>query len=131
MNVLLVTLALLVSDTLSPGDHTRTIDVDGRNRSYLLHIPKNYDPETPTPVVLVFHGAGTNARMMVPFCAMNEKSDEAGFIVVYPNGTGAAGIFLTWNAGGLHGKMAEGKADDVKFVGSLLDDLATVVNINP
>ena len=27
--------------------------------------------------------------------------------------------------------MAEGKADDVKFVGSLLDDLATVVNVDP
>ena len=31
---------------------------------------------------------------MVPFCAMNEKSDEAGFIAVYPNGTGAAGYIL-------------------------------------
>ena len=27
--------------------------------------------------------------------------------------------------------MAEGKADDVKFVGSLLDDLATVANVDP
>jgi polyhydroxybutyrate depolymerase len=62
---------------------------------------------------------------------MNEKSDEAGFIAVYPNGTGAADIFLTWNAGGLQGKMAEGKADDVKFIGSLLDDLATVVDVDP
>jgi polyhydroxybutyrate depolymerase len=69
--------------------------------------------------------------MMVPFCQMSKKSEDAGFIAVYPNGTGPVGIFLTWNAGGLHGRMAEGKANDVKFVGSLLDDLATVVNIDP
>jgi polyhydroxybutyrate depolymerase len=62
---------------------------------------------------------------------MSEKSDGAGFITVYPNGTGVAGIFLTWNAGGLHEKMAEGRADDVEFVGSLLDDLPTVVNVDP
>jgi polyhydroxybutyrate depolymerase len=119
------------AEATAPGDHTRTVQVGELERSYLVHIPEKYDPKTPTPVVLVFHGAGTNAQIMVPFCRMNEKSDEAGFIAVYPNGTGAAGIFLTWNAGGLHGKMAEGKADDVKFVGSLLDDLATVVNIDP
>jgi polyhydroxybutyrate depolymerase len=127
----LIAVPAFATDTLGPGDHTRTIEVDGRNRSYIVHVPEKYDPTTPTPVVLVFHGAGTNARMMVSFCAMSKKSDEAGFITVYPNGTGAAGIFLTWNAGGLHGKMAEGKADDVKFVGSLLDDLATVANVDP
>jgi polyhydroxybutyrate depolymerase len=107
----LVVAPAMADEPLGPGDHTRTVQVGDLERSYLVHIPAKYDPETPTPVVLVFHGAGTNARMMVPFCAMNEKSDEAGFIAVYPNGTGAAGIFLTWNAGGLHGKMAEGKAN--------------------
>jgi polyhydroxybutyrate depolymerase len=130
MHVLLITLALLAADPISPGDHMRTIEVDGRSRSYLVHVPESYKT-TPTPIVLVFHGAGTNAQIMVPFCEMNKKSDEAGFIAVYPNGTGAAGISLTWNAGGLHGRMAEGKADDVKFVGSLLDDLATVVSVDP
>jgi polyhydroxybutyrate depolymerase len=118
-------------EPLGPGDHTRTVQLSELERSYLVHVPKKYKSETRTPVVLVFHGAGTNARMMVPFCQMNKKSDEAGFITVYPHGTGAAGIFLTWNAGGVHGRMAEGKADDVKFVGSLLEDLGTVVNVDP
>ena len=90
----LIAAPALAAEPLGPGDHTRTVQVGDLERSYLVHIPKNYDPETPTPVVLIFHGAGTNARMMVPFCAMNKKSDEAGFIAVYPNGTGAAGIFL-------------------------------------
>jgi len=131
MNALLLVLALGAADLLGPGDHTRTLEVDGRERSYLIHVPEKYDPRQPTPVVLVFHGAGTNARMMVRFCGLSEKADEAGFIAVYPNGTGAAGIFLTWNAGGLHPNLAEGKPDDVKFVDALLDDLLGVVNVDP
>ena len=42
---------------LSPGTHRRTIDVGGRERSYLLHVPPSYDPGRPLPLVLAFHGA--------------------------------------------------------------------------
>lgn len=38
--------------------------------------------------------------------------------------------FRTWNAGGFQGKMAEGKGDDVAFIGKLLDDLGTVVKVD-
>lgn len=130
MNPILVCLCVLAADPLGPGDHERSITVENRPRSYRIHIPKSYHPDKATPVVLVFHGAGMNASLMVPFSGMNNKSNEAGFVAVYPNGTGL-GPFQTFNAGGLSGKMAEGKPDDVKFVKSLLDDLATVVNIDP
>ena len=130
MNALLIALTLIAADPLGRGDHSRSIKVDDRSRSYVVHIPKDYEADQPTPVVVVFHGGGTNAAIMVPFCGMNEKADEAGFVAVYPNGTGL-GPFQTFNAGGLVGKMAEGKPDDVKFVAALLDDLATIVNVDP
>jgi polyhydroxybutyrate depolymerase len=127
----LVALLTIAGDPLAPGDHTRTLQVDGRERSYLVHVPPKYDPKKPTPIVLILHGAGTNAQIMVRFCGMNKKADEAGFVAVYPNGTGTAGLFLTFNSGGLSGKMAEGKPNDVAFVAKLLDDLATVVKLDP
>ena len=114
---------------LAAGDHTRTLTVGGLKRTYLVHVPKGYDSKTPTPVVLALHGAAMNGPMMVWFSGLTEKSDDAGFVVVYPSGTGV-GPFLTWNAGGFTGKMAEGKVDDVAFIGKLLDDLATVVNVD-
>jgi polyhydroxybutyrate depolymerase len=114
---------------LSPGDHTRTLTVDGRERSYVIHVPKKYDPKKPTPVVLILHGAGTNAAIMARFCGMNEKSDEAGFLAVYANGTGV-GIFLTFNCGGLATRIADRWPDDVKYVDKLLDDLETVANVD-
>jgi polyhydroxybutyrate depolymerase len=116
-------------DAIDSGDHTRTLMMGEQKRTYLVHIPKDYDPKMPAPVVLALHGAAMNGSMMVWFSGLNKKSDEAGFIVVYPSGTGT-GPFLTWNAGGFKGKMAEGRADDVAFIGKLLDDLATVVKVD-
>jgi polyhydroxybutyrate depolymerase len=127
--VLFVVAITLSATPNGPGDHMRKLTVDGRERSYLVHIPPQYDPNKPTPVVLIFHGAGMNAAMTVPFTGMSEKSDEAGFIAVYPNGTGID-PFLTLNAGGRRGELAEHSADDVKYVAHLLDDLVHVVNVD-
>jgi polyhydroxybutyrate depolymerase len=121
--------SLLATDPLAPGDHVRKLKVDKRTRSYLVHVPPDYDPEKPTPVVLIFHGAGTNGRLMVRFCGMNKKADEAGFIAVYPNGTGLANLLLIWNSG--HFARQKKDPDDVRFVERLLDDLATVVHVDP
>ena len=114
-----------------PGDHTRTLQVDGRTRSYFIHVPPKLDPKKPTPVVLAFHGAATNASIMAISTGLSDKADEAGFIVVYPNGTGKGDVLLVWNAGGWHGPKAEKEVDDVKFVRELLDDLPKVVNVDP
>ena len=117
------------TDPLGPGDHTRTLMMGEQKRTYLVHVPKDYDPKKPTPVVLALHGAAMNGPMMVWFSGLNTTADKSGFIVVYPSGTGT-GPFLTWNAGGFKGKMAEGKADDVAFIGKLLDDLSTVIKVD-
>ena len=115
--------------TLTPGDHTRTLFMGEQERTYLVHIPKSYDPNKPSPVVLALHGAAMNGSMMVWFSGLTKKSEEAGFIVVYPSGTGT-GPFLVWNAGGFNRKRSEGKPDDVAFINKLLDDLGTLVKID-
>jgi polyhydroxybutyrate depolymerase len=79
---------------------------------------------------LVLHGAGANAAITVQFTGMSKKADESGFVAVYPNGTGI-GPLLAFNAVGSKGKFSESLPDDVKYVGSLLDDLATVANVDP
>src|SRR5579871_416433 len=89
-----MTCALLLMTTLAgaaplgPGDSHHIISVNETNRSYLVHVPPGYDPARPTPVVLILHGAGSNGAITIPFTGMNRKSDQAGFIAVYPDGTG-------------------------------------------
>lgn len=114
---------------IASGDTQRTLEIDGRQRRYLVHVPESYDAAKPTPLVLVLHGAGTNGALTVWLTGMSKKADEAGFIAVYPDGTGA-GPFLTWNAGGWQGKFAEGRPDDVKFLAAVLDELEATFNVD-
>jgi polyhydroxybutyrate depolymerase len=127
-SVLLV--SLLAADPLGPGDHTRTLTVGDLERSYLVHIPQKYDREKPTPVVLVYHGGGSNAEVMVRFSGMDMQADTSGFIAVYPHGTGRLEKVLTFNGGNCCGYAMRSKVDDVEFTRRLLDDLATITNVD-
>ncbi|MGO9597839.1 MAG: alpha/beta hydrolase family esterase [Isosphaeraceae bacterium] len=126
-SIFLVTACTVAASLLPPGDHLRELRVGDQVRSYLIHIPPLYDSRKSTPVVLALHSAMMNAATMARFCGLNEKADQAGFVAVYPNGTGSVPLFLYWDAGGVRGRVS----DDVGYVAKLLDDLATVVNVDP
>ena len=119
------------TDGLKAGKHTRIVPWENEARNYYLHIPASYDPAKPTPVVIALHGASMNAKIMEGFCGLSAKADEAGFIVVYPNGAGAGRLLQTWHAGSFPGTLSLRKIDDVGFAAKMLDDLATVVNADP
>ncbi|MDX1946184.1 MAG: PHB depolymerase family esterase [Pirellulaceae bacterium] len=116
---------------LVPGDHTRTVQVGDVERRYLVYVPQEYDDQRATPVVIAFHGGGGNPASMVRLSGLNTKADTAGFLVVYPYGTGALNnALLTFNGGGCCGHAMEKKIDDVGFTRAVLDDLATVANVD-
>lgn len=108
---------------------TRTVTVDGRSRSYLVHVPQPLTADRPASAVLVFHGAGMTAHSMVDFSGLNESADEHGFVAVYADGTGS-GPLQTFNAGGLAPHLAKHKPDDVRYVVTLLNDLPRVARID-
>jgi len=115
---------------LTAGDHARSLAVDGRQRSYLVHVPESADKSRAWPVVLAFHGGGSNATQMVRFCGLNDQADKSGFVVVYPDGTGRTEQLHTWNAGNCCAYAMTQKIDDVKFTRMLLDDLAKVLLVD-
>jgi len=72
---------------LVPGKTTtRSIESGGSARSYLIHVPVNYDASKPTPVVLSFHGFGSNPEQQNALSAFGPMSDREGFIVATPDG---------------------------------------------
>ncbi|MCI0376784.1 MAG: prolyl oligopeptidase family serine peptidase [Gemmataceae bacterium] len=111
------------TESLGPGRHWRNIDVGNLKRTYLVYVPKKYDPKTPAPLVLALHGATMSARIMEPFSGLSALADREGCIVVYPNGTGPSEILYTWNCGGFSPALAKNKPDDVAFLGKVLDDV--------
>jgi len=102
------------------GDFDQTLESAGVTREYLLHVPPAYDGSAPTPLVLLFHGAGGSAHGIADYTGIRETADEAGFIAVMPLGTESAIIgsrtfnFLTF---------IPDLPDDVAFVDQLLDTL--------
>ncbi len=125
----LLSLLAAAGDQLGPGDHERLLQIGDLHRSYTMHVPPHYDSKRPAPLVLALHGAGTNGLMMANYSGLSKKADDAGFIVVYPNGTGAGGLLLTWNSGGIRSR-GPSKADDIGYLRKVLDDAEGCVNVD-
>jgi polyhydroxybutyrate depolymerase len=120
---------LLFSWLARPG-WSCTVTVGGRRRRYYVHVPPVNDPHTPVPVVLALHGATLNGPMMARMTGLNTKADEAGFVAVYPDGTGSRSSYY-WNGGPGPNPAARGNVDDVAFIRAVLDDLPNEVRVDP
>ena len=113
-----------------PGDYAFKFTHAGRERSYIVHVPKD-TVANPWPVVLNFHGGGSSAAGQQAYSRMDETSDREGFLAVHPNGTGIfSNRLLTWNAGTCCGYALNNKIDDVGFVSALLGDLEKHADID-
>lgn len=87
---------------------------DGQERDYRLRIP----PESfsgARPLIFNLHGFGSNAFQQEAYAQMNPVADTAGLFICYPNGVDNA-----WNVGWAFGSTA----DDVGFIGALIDTIA-------
>lgn len=102
-----------------PDDLRGKLQVDGRERTYVLHVPASYNGTQPVPLVLALHGRLGDGEGQEKLTHMDVTSDKHGFLVVYPDG-----INRSW-ADGRAATPAEKKGvDDVKFLSALIDQLA-------
>jgi polyhydroxybutyrate depolymerase len=109
-----------------PDGATRTIKVDGRERTYLVHRPTTIDRDDPTSLVVVLHGGlGTGAQARQSY-GWDAKADAARFVVAYPNG-----IDKAWNAGTCCGRPQRDGVDDVKFLGAVIDEVTKAEGVVP
>ena len=128
----LIPCMLLISTIFSGCITTKqSIIYDGRTRTYLLHIPPQYDDSKSFPLVIALHGGGGNSKNMMEKTGFNNLSDEKGFIVVYPDGVGRfKNRLLTWNAGYCCGYALDNNIDDVGFIRALIENLQENFNID-
>jgi polyhydroxybutyrate depolymerase len=127
----ILSLMIFVSSCKKEGQHPVTdtelisIEHDGNNRKYFIHVPPNYESTQSIPVLLAFHGYGGTAKSFMKHSNFNEIADVNNFIVVYPEGL-TFEWYTHWNVGGWTNGST---VDDVGFVNSLLDDLEVNYNI--
>jgi polyhydroxybutyrate depolymerase len=100
-----------------PASAAESIDVDGRTRTYELHVPASAAPGA--ALVIAFHGFGGDGRAQQVLTRMNQTADEHGFVVAYPNGLGRQ-----WHFGG-------SDIDDIAFTEALIDQLVSSHGVDP
>jgi polyhydroxybutyrate depolymerase len=103
------------------GTVVRTIEVENTRRTYWLHVPSSYAKTKPIPLVLVFHGGGSQPHQIERHTGFSDLADREGFIVAYPEG-----IDKHWN----DGRENAPRVNDVAFVATLIEDIARSFNVD-
>lgn len=113
-----------------PGDYFRLMFHDFRIRSYRIHIPDSYTGNEPVSLIIALHGGGGRSKTMLSKTNINEKSDEEGFIAVYPNGICRLLPLRTWNVGFCCGLALKKNVDDVGFIKKIIEKMQLQFNID-
>lgn len=70
----------------APGTTTQQLSVDGAEREYQISIPEGYDPSQPAPLLLNFHGLGSNMLEQALYTDLDAQGGARGYVVITPNG---------------------------------------------
>lgn len=128
MRHVIITLSIIISHVFCFAQQTinGSITHDGIQREYLLYIPAIYTASSSSPLIINYHGYGSNASEQMFYGDFRSIADSVGFIVVHPEGTLFGGL-THWNVGGWTGGST---VDDVGFTEALLDSLAAIYSID-
>ncbi len=88
-------------------------------RKFLLHLPDNYNENT--PILFMLHGYDGNPESFARDTGMNKAADVHGYAVVYPQGIPDPGDKISgagWNSG-----LGNNTNDDVSFLVALAEYL--------
>jgi len=109
-----------------PGRTTEAFLSEGKERVYELVVPESYDPATPMPVVLNWHGLGSNGPDQLGFSEYEGLANTEGFIVVAATGVPAPGDTRnSWEIGD-----TDPTRDDVLMANTLLDVVIATVCVD-
>lgn len=145
--------------TARAQDSLQYANVDGTLRSYLIHLPIDYEATHKYPLVIVLHGNDQTAEDMARLSRFDFAADRYGFIAFFPNsddvhwdvgeaaapakhpdrrggGLGELGLHMPFP---LPGAESAPKSDsqhkdelgDVKFFNQMLDKLEATYSVDP
>jgi polyhydroxybutyrate depolymerase len=97
------------------GDVVESLSVTGMARSYRLAVPAHYRSTTPTPLVLVFHGSGSDAVQTSLYTQLPARGGRAGYLVATPDAIGGR-----WDLSG-----PDARTPDLAYVHALIASLSS------
>ena len=90
----------------------------GQDRDGLVHVPPTYRPDRPAPLLVILHGAGGDARQVLPMA--RPAADDLGILVVAPESRGR-----TWDV------IRGGYGPDVRFLDRALAAVFARYSVDP
>ena len=109
----------------SPEVRDVAIEVDGRQRSYLLQPALGLEPGEKSALVVVLHQEGGTPAGVAAETALSGLREQ-GATLVYP-----AGLEQSWDAGACCGALKDKGVDDVAFLEALFADAAEQAPVDP
>jgi len=74
-----------LGQTNTPGTYYETVTVDGLDRTFIVHVGRNAAPNSPVPVVFMFHGTGGDGQRFLQISGWRQKANQEGFVAVFPD----------------------------------------------
>lgn len=88
-------------DPVTPASSRTLRTPDGRVRSYRLFVPASVPSDRSVPLLVALHGGTGWGEQFEGNSRFDRLAEANGFLVVFPDGVGAAGTdaLRTWNGG--------------------------------
>src|SRR5262245_23585189 len=103
---------------LTPSNDASLVEA----RPYDLHVPPGYDPQKPTPLVILLHGYTATGALQESYFKLTPVADAQGFLYATPDGTIDAAGKRFWNATDACCNVFGAPVDDVAYIGAIIDD---------
>ncbi len=109
------------------GDHNMSVNVDGKKRTFIMHVPSTYKGDKAVPLVVDYHPIGGSGQGQLGGTQYKSQTDPEGVISLYPDGTGGKSMMgAGWNVG-----PCCSNDDDVKFSREMIKKVEETVCIDP
>jgi polyhydroxybutyrate depolymerase len=112
------------------GKSNRTLHVAGLDRTYIVYLPQDVDPQTPVPLVFVHHGYTMSGQAMFDITGYPALADQEHIAVAFPDGqAGPDSTGAPWNVGAntcpsTAGPPPIATGDDFAFLDAMKADIA-------
>jgi len=109
------------SAILAPGNPTRTLQVGGTSRVYVLHVPSAYTGKKAVPLIVDFHPHGSSGPSWQTSSPYPPVVDGEGVIMAFPS------AITDWNVG----PCCSDGVDDVGFAKAIVNEVKGIACIDP
>ncbi|MEZ5058369.1 MAG: alpha/beta hydrolase-fold protein [Saprospiraceae bacterium] len=118
--------------TIIYGKSIYNIEVEGKQREYLVHVPASYDGKTDFPVVIMLHGTSGDGAKMYNGSGWVQLSETENFLAVFPSSLkpciivdGEVKSITKWNSQPAEWQYCpnEFQPNDILFLNKMLDEI--------